>query len=66
MNVNRFKKRKENGFTLKMTRSRGYPVETTTNADYADYLVLHTNTPAQAESLRNSREQATGSIGFYT
>ena len=49
---------KENGFTLKKTRSRSYPAETITNADCADDLVLLANTPAQAESLRHSLEQA--------
>ena len=42
---------KENGFTLKMARSRRYPGEPITDADYTDDIVLLTNTPTQAESL---------------
>ena len=48
---------KENG--------RQYPVETMTNADYTDNLVLLTNTPAQAESLLDSLEQPVGGIGLF-
>ena len=40
---------KENGFTLKYTKSRRYPIETMTDADYTDDLALCANTPAQAE-----------------
>ena len=47
----------ENGFTLKKFRSRPYPAETMTDADYADDLVLLTNTSAQAESLLYNLEQ---------
>ena len=36
-----------------------------TNADYADDLVLLTNTTVQAEFLLHSSEQAAGGIGFY-
>ena len=42
---------KENSFTLKKVRSRQYHAETITDADYADDLVLLTNTPEQAKSL---------------
>ena len=48
MNVNRSN---EQRFTLKKPRSRIYPAETITDADYADDLALLANTPAQAESL---------------
>ena len=37
---------KENGITLKKVRSRQYPAETMTDADYADDQVLLINTPA--------------------
>ena len=40
---------KENGFTLKKARSRQYPAETITDANYTDDLVLLTNTPTQAD-----------------
>ena len=47
---------KENGFTLKKARSRRYPAETITGADYIDDLTLLVNTPAQAESMLHSLE----------
>ena len=56
---------KENGFTLKMVRSRWYPAETITDAGYADDLVLYVNTPAKDESLLQSLEQTAGGIGLY-
>ena len=34
---------KENGFTLKKARSRHYPIEIISNADYADDVVLLEN-----------------------
>ena len=49
----------------KKTRNRWYPAETMIDADYTDYLALPTYTPAQAESLLHSLEQAAGNIGFY-
>ena len=55
---------KENGFTLKETRSRRYPIETMTDAHYADDLALLANTPDQAELQLHSLEQAAGGIGF--
>ena len=36
-----------------------------TDKDYVDDLELLANTPAQAESLLHSPEQATGGIGLY-
>ena len=36
---------KENGLTLKKTRSRQYPTETIIDVDLADDLLLLTNTP---------------------
>ena len=56
---------KENGFTLKKARSRGYPAQTITDADYADDIALLANTPTQAESLQHSLEQSAGGIGFH-
>ena len=47
-NINRFNKRK---WFLTKTRSRRYPAETTTNADYAYDLELQTNTSVQAKYL---------------
>ena len=56
---------KENGLTLREARSRQYPTEAITDADYTDDLVLLTNTPAQAKSLLHNLKQATISIGLY-
>ena len=56
---------KENGFTLKKARSRRYPAQTITDADYVDDLALLANTPAQAESLLHNLEWAAGGIGLY-
>ena len=50
---------------LKKTRSRRYPTETRTDADYADDLVLLSNTPTKSESLLYSLEQAAGGIGLF-
>ena len=55
---------KESSFPLKKTRSRKYTTETMTDTDYTDDLVLHSNTPAQAESLLYSLEQAAWGIGI--
>ena len=55
---------KENGFKLAKERSRRYPAQTITDADYADGIVLLANTPAQAESLLHSLERAAGAIGL--
>ena len=49
---------KENGFTLEKARSTRYPAQTITEADYADEMAPLVNTPAQAESLLHSLEQA--------
>ena len=46
-------------------KSRRYIAETTTDADYADDLELHVNTPAQAESLLHCREQASDGISLH-
>ena len=45
-----------------MASSTWYGTETITYADYADYLELLANTPAQAKSLLHSLKQAAGSI----
>ena len=53
---------KETGFMLK---KQMISIETITNVDYANDLVLLANTPAQAESLLYNLEQAAGGIGLY-
>ena len=55
---------KENGFALKKTRSRRYPTQTISDADYANDKPLLANTPTQTEFLLDSFEQTTGVIGF--
>ena len=55
------KKRKESYNYLEVLEhilSKRYPVETIINVDYAENLVLLANTPARAESLLHSLEQA--------
>ena len=56
---------KENGFKLTKERSRQYPEHTITDADYADYLALLANTPAQAKNLLHSRERAAAGISLH-
>ena len=56
---------KENGFKLAKERSRRYPAQTITDADYTDDVELLANTPAQAESLLHSLERAAGAIDFH-
>ena len=56
---------KETGFKLAKGRSRRYPTQTITDADYADDIALLVNKPTQAESLLHSLERAAGGIGFY-
>ena len=56
---------KENGFKLAKERSRRYLAQTIMNADYADDIALLANTPAQAESLLYSLEQAAGDICLH-
>ena len=51
-------KMKENDFKLTKERSRRYPAQTITGADYADAIALLANTPDQAETLLHSLERA--------
>ena len=55
----------QNKTKQKKARSRRYPAETMTDADYADDLALFLYTPAQAESLLHSLEHAAEGISFY-
>ena len=48
-----------------MARSRQYPVETITDADYVDDLALLANTPTQEESLLHNLDQTAGRIGLH-
>ena len=56
---------KENGFKLVNERSRRYPTQTIMDSGYTDDIALQANTPAQAESLLHSLEQAAGGIGLH-
>ena len=56
---------KENCFKLAKERSRRYPVQTITDADYADDIAPRENSPTQAESLLHSLEQPAGGIGLH-
>ena len=52
-------------FKLEKEKSRRYPAQTITDADYADDIALLANIPAQAETLLHSLEQAAAGIGFH-
>ena len=55
---------KDNGFKLAKERSRKYPAQTITDADYADDIALLANTPVQAETLLHSLELVAAGIGL--
>ena len=56
---------KENSFKLTKERSRRYPAQTFTDADYADDIALLANIPAQAKTLLHSLERATADISLH-
>ena len=56
---------KENGFELTKKKSRRYPAKTITDADYADYIAILANAPAQAETLLHSLERAAAGIDLH-
>ena len=56
---------KDNSFKLTNERSRRYPSQTITDADYADDQEFLANTPTQAETLLHSLERAAAGIGLY-
>ena len=56
---------KDNGFKLANGRSRRYPAQIITDADYGDDIALFANTPVQAESLLHSLEQEAASIDLH-
>ena len=55
---------KGNGFSGK-ARSRRYPAQTITDADFAENIELLANTLAQAESLLHGLERAASGIGLH-
>ena len=56
---------KENGLKLAKERSRIYPAQTITDADYNDDITLPPNTPTQAKSLLPILERPAGGIGLH-
>ena len=56
---------RENGVELTKKRSRRYPAETITDADYADDIAILANEPNQAETLLHSLERAAEGIGLH-
>ena len=56
---------KENGFKVAKERSRSYPAQTITDADYADDIALNANALAKTDSLLHSLERAAGGIGLH-
>ena len=58
-------KMKDNNFKLTKERSRRYPAQTITDADYTDDIALLANSPAQAKTLLHSLEQATAGISLH-
>jgi len=58
-------KDKDWGFTLKPRRSRRYPAEKFTDADFADDLALTTDTVNQAQDFLLALEEASNSVGLH-
>ena len=58
-------KMKDSGFKLKRERSRRYPAQTVTDANYADDIALLANTPAQTETQLYSLERAAAGIVLH-
>ena len=56
---------KDNSFKQAKERIRIYPIQTITDADYADDMALLANTPTQAESLLHSLERADAGVGLH-
>ena len=58
-------KMKDNSFKLTKKRSRRYPTQTITDAEYADDIVLLENTPAQTETQLHCVKRAAAGIGLH-
>ena len=52
------------GFTMTPARSRRYPAEKVTDADFADDLALLSNTIDEAQQMLTSLEEAAGAVGL--
>ena len=58
-------KMKDNGFNLAKERSRRYPAQTITDADYADDIALLANTPDQDETQPHSLDREAAGISLH-
>ena len=58
-------KMKDNGFELTKERSRRYPAQTITVADYTNDIALLTNTLAQTETQLHSLQREAAGIGLH-
>ena len=58
-------KMKDNGFKLTKERSRRYPAQKITHADYANDIALPANAYAHVKTLLHSLEWAAAGIGFH-
>ena len=58
-------KMKDNSFKLTKERSRRYPTQTITDADYTDDIALLANIPPQTETLLHNLERAAAGIGLH-
>ena len=56
---------KDYGFKLAKERSRSYPIQTITGADYADDIALLRNTPIEAEIQLHITERPAAGICFH-
>ena len=56
---------KENDFKLANDRSRRYPAQTITDADYADDIAFLANSTSHAETLLHSLERVAAGIGLH-
>ena len=56
---------KDKDFKLAKERSRRYPAQTITDADYADDIAILANIPAQAKTLLHGLERAAAGISLY-
>ena len=58
-------KMKDNSFKQTKERSRRYTAHTIMDADYTGDIALLANTPAQAETLLHTLEEAAAGIGLH-
>ena len=56
---------KDNSFKLTKKRTRRYPAQTITDADYTDDIAIMANAFAKTETLLHNLERAAASIGLH-